>query len=133
MLAQLTRKRVFLEGMKTEPQNGVASTPLEKNPAVHEFIRRVSAIEGVRCVVAEPEEDAIHLTTFATPLTEDIEDAIIAVEAWTIDSFPDFLFDFHVFDAARNIGEAPESVPGECFVWGSLDADARRAPEAGKR
>jgi hypothetical protein len=116
--------------MKSAPQNGVASTnpPLERNPAIHEFIRRVAQIDGVRCVVAEPEERAIHLTTFATPLTNEIVDAIIEIEAATIDSFPDQLFDFHVRDAARNIGEAPESVPGECFVWGSLDADARRAP-----
>ena len=122
--------------MKSEPQNGVASStnpPLEENPAVLEFIRRVSKIDGVRCVVAEPEDGAIHLTTFATPLSDEIVDAIIDVEATTIDSFPDQLFDFHVFDAARNVGEAPESVPGECFVWGSLDADARRAPQTGKR
>jgi hypothetical protein len=121
--------------MKAESQSRASSTnpPLEQNPAVLEFIRRVSQIDGIRCVVAEPEDGAIHLTTFATPLSEEILDAIIEIEAATIDSFPDQLFDFHVRDAARNIGEAPESVPGECFVWGSLDADARRAPQTGKR
>jgi len=89
--------------MKSEPQNGVASTnpPLERNPAIHEFIGRVWEIDGVRRVIAEPEEGAIHLTTFATPLTDDARNAIYDVEMDTIDSYPDQLFDFHLRDAGK--------------------------------
>ena len=117
--------------MKTAPDNEAASTnpPLERNPAILEFIRRISRIEGVRCVVAEPEDGAIHLTTFATPLGEEIEEAIFTVEAATIDDFPDFLFDFHLSDAADYAGGTIESIPGECFVWGSLNAEPRRTPQ----
>lgn len=112
--------------MKAESQSRASSTnpPLEQNPAVLEFIRRVSQIDGVRCVVAEPEEGAIHLTTFATPLTDEKCEAIYAVEAETIDSFPGFLFDFHLSDAADFAGGAIEPIVGG-FVWGSLDADSR--------
>ena len=119
--------------MKSAPHNGVAATPLEKNPAVHEFIQRVSAIEGVRCVVAEPEEDAIHLTTFARNLSEEDHTAIYDIEIDLIDSYPAMLFDFHLRDADRNLGATPESIEGECLVWGSLDADARPAPQTSKQ
>jgi len=93
--------------MKTEPQDGTASAnppPLERNPAVLEFIRRVSQIEGVRCVVAEPEEDAIHLTTFASGLREKDRETIYDLECDLIDLYPDMLFDFHLRDADRNLG-----------------------------
>lgn len=105
---------------------------IEENPAVIEFVRRVSQVTGVRCVVAEPEDGAIHLTTFASPLTEETQDAVFAIEASTIDSFLDLLFDFHLRDAAANAGGTPVPVAGECFVWGSLDADARSAPQTSK-
>lgn len=108
------------------------SNAIEENPAVIEFVRRVTQVAGVRCVVAEPEDGAIHLTTFAAPLTEETQDAIFAIEASTIDSYLDLLFDFHLRDAAANLGGTPVSVAGECFVWGSLDADARSAPQTSK-
>ncbi|HVN30153.1 MAG TPA: hypothetical protein VMT64_16760 [Candidatus Binataceae bacterium] len=120
--------------MKVERSAPIApEISIERNPAVIEFARRVSAIEGVRCVIAEPEDGAIHLTTFATPLSDKIVDAIIAVEATLIDDFPPLLFDFHIFDAARHFGERAESIPGECFVWGDLSADQHRAPQTSKR
>lgn len=119
--------------MKTQriaSQSTVVS--IEKNPSVIEFVRRVSQVAGVRCVVAEPEDGAIHLTTFAHPLTEEVSDAVIAIEAHTIDSGPDFLFDFHLRDSADTLGGTPEAVRGERFVWGSLDENSRRAPQTSK-
>jgi hypothetical protein len=107
-----------------------AEISIEKNPAVIEFARRVSALDGVRCVIAEPEDGAIHLTTFATPLTEEAQTAIYDVEDSLIDDYPDFLFDFHLKDAADYFGDTPANVPGEQFVWGSLDADSRPAPQS---
>jgi hypothetical protein len=107
-------------------------TAIEENPAVIDFVRRVSQIPEVRCVVAEPEDGAIHLTTFASPLTEATQDAIFAIEASTIDSYLDQLFDFHLRDAAANLDGTPVRVAGECFVWGSLDANARSAPQTSK-
>jgi hypothetical protein len=108
------------------------SIAIAEDPAVIDFVRRVCQIAGVRCVVAEPEDGAIHLTTFATPLTEEMQDAIFAIEASIIDSYLDLLFDFHLRDAAANLGGTPIPVAGECFVWGSLDADARSAPQTSK-
>ena len=89
-------------------------------------------VDGVRCVIAEPEDGAIHLTTFATPLSEGAQTAIYDVEASLIDDYPDFLFDFHLKDAADYFGDTPATVPGEQFVWGSLDADSRPAPQTSK-
>jgi hypothetical protein len=120
-----------MKGERSVPPT--AEISVEKNPAVIEFARRVSALDGVRCVMAEPEDGAIHLTTFATPLTEGAQTAIYDVEASLIDDYPEFLFDFHLRDAALNFGDTPVTIPGECFVWGSLDAEPRRAPQTSKR
>ena len=118
--------------MKVNGTSGPKEVPLEKNPAVLDFIRRVSTIDGVRCVVAEPEDGAIHLTTFATPLSDEKCESIFSVEAETIDSFRDFLFDFHLKDAADFAGGTIEPMLGQCFVWGSLDANSPRALQTSK-
>ncbi len=74
-----------------------------------------------------PKDGAIHLTTFGYPsYRKETQTAIYDVEASLIDDYPEFLFDFHLRDAALNFGDTPVTIPGECFVWGSLDADARR-------
>src|SRR5437899_1071323 len=46
-------------------------------PCVHDFITAVAQVAGVQCVVVEEsEQHAIHITTFARPLTDDVRERV---------------------------------------------------------
>lgn len=107
-----------------------------EHPAVNAFVSKVAQITGVKCIVVEDVEGKIfHLSTFATPLTEETRRAIYEAEATLIDSYPTLIFDFHLRDAGETIGLTPIAIPGQQFfaVWGDLDANTRRAPQTGER
>ena len=105
-------------------------------PFVSDFVRSVAEIEGVRCIVAEDaaDEQTVHFTTFAQPVTDHLREAVYAVEQKVIEDYPDVIFDFHLRDASRTITGTPVLVPGQRFfaVWGSLDDEPRRPSEAGE-
>jgi hypothetical protein len=104
--------------------------------SITEFVNKVSKVQGVRCIVVEDvDERIIHFTTFADPLTEQTRDVIYAIEASVVDSYPDLVFDFHLRDSSETIGGTPTAIPGQRFfaVWGGLDENSSRTPQAGQR
>lgn len=113
------------------PSTGI---PIENHPAVLEFAQQVFEFAGVRCVVAEKVEGVIQITTFAYPLTEDLRDAVYALEDRALGQSPDIILDFHLRSAQINLGSTPVATGAEqsFSVWGNLDADSRRAPQTGK-
>jgi hypothetical protein len=126
----------ILQSMKAERITPLAvNVPAEDNPAVIEFVRRVFEVEGIRCVVAEKVEGVIQITTFAYPLTEDLQDAIYNLEDEALDQSPEIILDFHLRNAQINLGSTPVATGAEqsFSVWGNLDANSRRAPPTGKR
>ena len=97
-------------------------------PCIHSFVRAVTKVTGVRCVVAEEgEQDTVHLTTFADPLTEEARARVYAIEAETIKANSDYVFDFHLrrADEAKATGGTPAGIAGAHYfaVWGGIDAD----------
>ena len=94
-------------------------------PCVHGFVKTVAKVAGVRCVVVEEgENNTIHITTFAEPLTEECREAVYAIEADLVQGNPNLMFDFHLRDAdgSRNIAAA---ISGKHYfaIWGGVDAD----------
>lgn len=119
-----------------EPQAPVRVVWHGHHPAILEFGRKVAQVDGVRCIVVEDVEgQIIHFTTFADPLTESIRDAIYAIEANTIDKYPDLVFDFHLRVASEAETGTPTPIPGQRFfaVWGGLDEKPERASTTGKK
>jgi hypothetical protein len=125
----------ILQSMKAERMTPLAlNVPAEDNPAVIEFVRRVFEVEGIRCVVAEKVDGAIRVTTFAFPLNDKTHEEVYALEGDALDRSLDTVLDFHLRDASRTSGGIPAATGAEesFSVWGTLDDDARRAPQTGK-
>jgi hypothetical protein len=92
-------------------------------PCVHAFVERAAQVRGAQCIVAEFVDDAIHITTFLRDGCQESARAIYEIEADTIQSNPNIMFDFHVRRAADAQGGTPVSVEGAHFfaVWGELE------------
>ncbi len=105
-------------------------------PSVSKFTEMVAEIDGVRCIVAEDAEgQIIHVTTFAGPMTDKTREGVYAAEAIVIETYPDQVFDFHLRDAAQTETGTPIPILGQHFfaVWGALDEESGRSPEAGQK
>lgn len=110
-------------------------TSYQTPPSVSKFTQMVAEIDGVRCIVAEDAEgQIIHITTFASPLTDKTREAVYAAEAGIIETYPDQVFDFHLRDAEQTETCTSAPIPGQHFfaVWGALDEESRRSSEAGQ-
>jgi len=95
--------------------------------AVEQFVQNVANVKGVKCIaVEEAEGQIVHFTTFADPVSEQSRAEIYAIEAATIDAFPDLVFDFHLRLASEAEGGTPIPIPGQRFfaVWGDLHENA---------
>jgi hypothetical protein len=106
------------------------------HPAINDFVKRASGIDGVRClVVEEVDEKIVHLTTFADPVTEEVQQAVYAVEAAIIDTYPESVFDFHLRVASETESGTPVPVPGQRFfaIWGNLDEKSASSYQASRR
>ena len=99
--------------------------PLGMAPAcIHSFVRAVARIPEVKCVVIEDGEGhTVHITTFVEGLTEEKRREIYAVEAETIYTNPNLVFDFHV-RVAEEVSGNLASISGKHYyaIWGELDA-----------
>jgi hypothetical protein len=105
------------------------------HPSISEFVRKAALVAGVRCIVVEDvDEKIIHLTTFADPVTEETQRSIYAIEAATIDAYPDLVFDFHLRVASETESGTPIAVPGQRFfaIWGNLDEKPANPRQAGR-
>lgn len=100
---------------------------------VHEFAKRVAKIDCVRGVIAETGEDqqSVHITTFASDLTEDLRKQIYLLEHDMILQNPHVAFDFHLRRSEELTG-SPAPIAGKYYyaVWGFQDAHAGSAPQA---
>lgn len=96
-------------------------------PCVHDFVRAAAKIKGVQCIVVEEGDlRTVHITTFAEPLTEEVEAEIYKAEVDLILANPNLRFDFHSRRAAEAKGGLKLSAGQHYFgIWGSLDAGAR--------
>lgn len=103
-------------------------------PYVHEFARRAAKIVGVRGIVAETGEDqmSVHITTFATGLTDEIRAQIYQIESALILENPNVPFDFHLRRDEEASG-TPTPVAGKYYyaIWGFRDANEGRTPSSG--
>ena len=91
---------------------------------VHEFVKAVAKIPGVRCVVVEDAEGrAVHITSFVANLSDKIRESIYAIEGETILTNPNLTFDFHV-RRAEEVSGSPAGISGKHYyaIWGDLDA-----------
>jgi len=91
-----------------------------------EFVKRLAEIGTVKCVVVEETDmGVIHITTFATGMSDSDRDAVYELEADVIEQHGS-AFDFHL-RRAEEAGATPAMIPGRHFfaIWGGLDASDR--------
>src|SRR5437867_2395722 len=67
-------------GEVSAPRQGskpVSVTLKPAPPCIHSFVRAVARVPGVKCVIVEEEEqNTVHVTTFAAPLTDDVRERV---------------------------------------------------------
>jgi hypothetical protein len=118
--------------LKLQKEVVIESAPLAP-VYVHEFAKRVAKIDCVRGVIAETGEDqqSVHVTTFASNLTEGIRNQIYRLEHEMILENPHVAFDFHLRRSEELTG-SPAPIAGKYYyaVWGFRDAHAGPASQA---
>ncbi len=110
-------------GAPPAPRRQKIPAPVAAPPAASDFVRAVAAVPGVKCAVVEQiDNNVIHITTFAEPLTEEARERIYSIEAETIQCNPNSVFDFHVRSAKDVTGDFAR---GKHYfaVWGEISAD----------
>jgi hypothetical protein len=101
---------------------------------VHEFARRVATVKNVKGVIAETGEDqmSVHITTFASGLTEEIRSQIYKIESTLSLANPHVAFDFHL-RRQEEVSGSPTPVTGKYYyaIWGFANgADEGSASKA---
>jgi hypothetical protein len=92
-----------------------------------DLITALSPVSEVLAIIAEPIEDhhAIHITVFATPLTDSVRDTIYSAELSVIDKFQSMAFDFHVREPERVDGSVViPPAPYALVLWHRPGANA---------
>lgn len=92
-------------------------------PCVHDFVKRVASIPGVRYVVVEEApNDAVHVTTFTAHLDDKVRNAIYDEEAKVFLENPILMFDFHLRNADEVGAPDPALIAGRhCFaIWDAV-------------
>lgn len=122
--------QVVLQVQKFEPVK-VQVAPVY----VHEFARRVATVKNVKGVIAETGEDqmSIHITTFATDLTDEIRSEIYKIESTLSLENPHVAFDFHL-RRQEEVSGSPTPVTGKYYyaIWGFANGpDEGSASQAG--
>ena len=95
-------------------------------PCVDDFVRLVAEVAGVQCIVVEDEaSEAIHITTFAAPITDENRAAVYNAECEIVEANPELRFDFHLRRADEVVGKPSSPVSGKHLyaVWGDMNAN----------